>query len=941
MVDDIITDASTSNENVREMRSKTRKVNKKEKKLTVFDQMAMEAYKTKKENSKIEGASGTSLKSFKGVKASDSTSSGARNDFKKNSKGVEAVRNKQTNKRSIASPKSRKPSNAKDRSKGKESGRPKAPSKSQQSSGRKDQPRNKEVVKCKQSNNNNDNDNNNNNNNDTNNNKEKSSIKSKESVNSKKPLKTDGTKSSRQATKSRHEDKTKQAARPKIVDTATKGNNGRPGNKKGRADIRSTQPSNLKRDGNSNSKTSTKVKQSAQPKKIEHTHYSSANDSNENYVEEGEVIRNYTKYVPKKSYPDLKTYFDEYSFALFLEQKLENEFISDFKVVWPKNKSEKTFVVIVKQKSPELESLLPPNMAKLGRLPFTIQQPLMLTTQDEDKVWYSYVKELQASKGNFMMLMELYPWNHLELPCQLSNGMLKILPCNHQVNRIMFAMTRVKNPAFVDLILGQKPIKNLSFQNRIKFSKETLNDSQKNAVQNVLNNQITVIQGPPGTGKTSTIEEIIIQLITSLHSFPILCVAASNIAIDNIAEKFMNSEFKHKMVRICSMNKQSQYDQNHPLGEICLHNMVNQKLSSNSKEVVHKLKTGQFNSFSKNAYNKFLTEQNNISDRIVSQAQLIFTTNIASGGRQLKSIKELPVVIMDESTQSSEAHTLVPLSLPGIRKFVFVGDEKQLSSFSNVPQLEMSLFERILTNGTCAKSHMLDIQYRMHPKISSFPIEEFYHGALKDGVTNDDKFWPNIAYPLYWYDIPHGKESSIFRRAKGNSGFSYVNEEQAKAVTTIVQKLIMEKDVPRDEIGVITPYSAQRDFISNLMIADPIINPAKIDLIREMDRDESLDSGAANKNTMNIVNDVFVSSIDSFQGHEKKFIIFSCVRNNEENKVGFVRDRRRLNVALTRAKNGLIIVGAKDVMKAGDPLWQKYIEYLEANDLIFKNLDDY
>ena len=116
---------------------------------------------------------------------------------------------------------------------------------------------------------------------------------------------------------------------------------------------------------------------------------------------------------------------------------------------------------------------------------------------------------------------------------------------------------------------------------------------------------------------------------------------------------------------------------------------------------------------SKSEDTKFYKEKNRITNKVVSQSQIIFTTNIAAGGRELKVIKECPVVIMDEATQSSEASTLVPLSLPGIRNFVFVGDEKQLSSFSNIPQLETSLFERVLSNGTYKNPLMLDTQYRI------------------------------------------------------------------------------------------------------------------------------------------------------------------------------------------------------------------------------------
>lgn len=100
-------------------------------------------------------------------------------------------------------------------------------------------------------------------------------------------------------------------------------------------------------------------------------------------------------------------------------------------------------------------------------------------------------------------------------------------------------------------------------------------------------------------------------------------------------------------------------------------------------------------------------------------------------------------------------------------------------------------------------------------------------------------------------------------------------------------------------------------------------------------------AGSLQNNVINIINGLHVATVDSFQGHEKSFIIFSCVRNNTENKIGFLRDKRRLNVALTRAKHGLIVVGNKNVLRKGDPLWKDYITYLEEQDVIFTDLTAY
>lgn len=659
--------------------------------------------------------------------------------------------------------------------------------------------------------------------------------------------------------------------------------------------------------------------------------------------EEGEPLREMSKHVPKLTYSDADDYFNTYSYALYLEEKLQSKFLQNFQITWPNNDVGTVFVVKMDvDNNPELEKLLPKNALKLGRPPFVNLQPLVLATQDESKVWYTYVKEFQMNRRNITLLLELYPWNKIKLPIKHSNDQVKILPCGAQTSRIYFAMTRAKNPRFIDLIMGQKPIKQLSFTNRLNYSKDNFNESQKNAIQHVLNNSVTVLQGPPGTGKTSTIEELIIQMIRNFSSWPILCVAASNIAIDNIAEKFIDNKDGIRILRIVSDSKESQYNMDHPLGKICLHNIVNDQLPPQLKEVQTKLRTGKAHEVSKNQYSNLSTAQNQIADRYIMQAQILFTTTITAGGRRLKAIKELPVVIMDESTQSSEAATLVPLSLPGIRKFVFVGDEKQLSSFSQIPQLEMSLFERVLLNGCYKNPHMLDTQYRMHPAISEFPRQRFYGGLLKDGVSGEQKHWELIKYPLFFLRCDSGDENKVSSFQNGLRGYTYTNNYECQLLLQLVYKLILNKNVSRDQIGIVTPYSAQRDAISELLVHDRVVNPQGLAMEQEIDEMDPFDATAGNKkNSINIVNGIYVATVDSFQGHEKNFILFSTVRSNPSGKIGFVSDARRMNVALTRAKNGLVLVGNDTTLRRGSDLWKDYIDHLNSRNLIFTDLGGY
>lgn len=661
-------------------------------------------------------------------------------------------------------------------------------------------------------------------------------------------------------------------------------------------------------------------------------------------VEEGTHLAEFSGSKKLLKFPNLTAYLNNFSQALFKEQKLENRFIEEFAITWPLNAKDNIFVINIRKNSPELQYILPPHLLDQGRTPFNLNQPLMFSNMEETEIWYTFVKEVQQKRDQFVVLLELFPWNIKPLPTKLANKQIKMLPLSVQTNRIIFSMTRLTNPKFVELLLGNTKIKEITFNNRLTFTKDNLNISQKQAVEHVLNNSVTIIQGPPGTGKTSTIEEVILQLIDNFNSFPILCVAASNIAIDNIAEKLLVSKPDLKLLRILSDRKEKEYDESHPLGNICLHNLINREMTPDEKQLHQRKRMGE--QISKNADMKLYKRITNLTTKYVSQAQIIFTTNITAGGKQLKFIKELPVVIMDESTQSSEVSTLVPLSLPGIKNFVFVGDEKQLSSFSNVPELEMSLFERILYNGSYATPKLLDTQYRMHPEISEFPIKYIYGSKLLNGVTVKDKYWPKLQQPLYFYNCDKELETKVINKENNGrlAGYTYINQYECERVIETIYKLLDDKNVKLKDIGVVTPYSAQRDYICEKLLNDKVINPQGKQLLQQRDEDEFMNESYVGRevqsHVVNIINGLQVATIDSYQGHEKNFIIFSCVRNNKENNIGFLRDKRRLNVALTRSKYGLIVIGNKHTLSNGDPLWKKYINYCNDKGVIFNDLSN-
>jgi predicted DNA helicase len=287
--------------------------------------------------------------------------------------------------------------------------------------------------------------------------------------------------------------------------------------------------------------------------------------------------------------------------------------------------------------------------------------------------------------------------------------------------------------------------------------------------------------------------------------------------------------------------------------------------------------------------------ENQIRDDILDKAQVICCTCIGSGNEILDG-RRFPQVLIDESTQATEPAALVPL-VRGARQVVLVGDHKQLpptvlSFRAEENGLKRSLFERLI--GLGIEPLLLTTQYRMHPAISKFPNQQFYSNKLIDGVNSKERpapaglLWPDWENPVAFVPINGGETVSP-------DGTSRENPLEVSWVLKILEDLLEAGELTQKDIGIITPYAGQVRAIRNSM-------------------SEQLD-------------DVEVRTVDGYQGREKEVIIFSCVRSNPEKNVGFLSESRRLNVALTRAKRGLIVIGDPDTLRS-DKNWKAWLDYI-------------
>ncbi|KAK7300605.1 hypothetical protein RJT34_11453 [Clitoria ternatea] len=299
-------------------------------------------------------------------------------------------------------------------------------------------------------------------------------------------------------------------------------------------------------------------------------------------------------------------------------------------------------------------------------------------------------------------------------------------------------------------------------------------------------------------------------------------------------------------------------------------------------------------------------------------ACLVLCTASSSFKMYSEGMKPIRFLVIDEAAQLKECESAIPLQLPGLQHCILIGDERQLpamvkSKVAERAEFGRSLFERLVILGY--KRHMFNVQYRMHPSISLFPCIEFYDKKLSDAhivkeQNYSKRFIEGEMFGSYSFiNIAKGKEQF------GRGGHSSKNMVEAAVVSEIVGSLKKEfmKTGKKVSIGIMSPYNAQ------------------VYEIQEKLKKHRLGSDPSFC--------VSVRSVDGFQGGEEDIIIFSTVRCNGSGKVGFLSNRQRANVALTRARYCLWILGNAATLINSDSVWRKLV--LDAkNRECFHNADE-
>ncbi|CCE62545.1 hypothetical protein TPHA_0C03950 [Tetrapisispora phaffii CBS 4417] len=433
-----------------------------------------------------------------------------------------------------------------------------------------------------------------------------------------------------------------------------------------------------------------------------------------------------------------------------------------------------------------------------------------------------------------------------------------------------------------------------------------LNASQASAVANVLQKPLSLIQGPPGTGKTVTSATIVYHLSKS-HKDRILVCAPSNVAVDHLATKLRDLGLK--VVRLTAKSRE---DVESSVSNLALHNLVARAAKGELRKLL-KLKE-EVGELSASDTKKFVKLLRKTESEIMKKADVVCCTCVGAGDKRLDT--KFRTVLIDESTQASEPECLIPI-IKGAKQVILVGDHQQLGPVilerkAGDAGLKQSLFERLISLGHIPIR--LEVQYRMNPYLSEFPSNMFYEGSLQNGVTIEQRTVSASSFPWPIHEIPMMFWANFGREEISANGTSYLNRIEAMNCERIITKLFKDGVKP-EQIGVITPYEGQRAYI-----------------LQYMQMNGSLDK--------ELYINVEVASVDAFQGREKDYIILSCVRANEQQAIGFLSDPRRLNVGLTRAKYGLVILGNPRSLSRNS-LWNHLlIHFREKGCLVEGSLDN-
>ena len=445
----------------------------------------------------------------------------------------------------------------------------------------------------------------------------------------------------------------------------------------------------------------------------------------------------------------------------------------------------------------------------------------------------------------------------------------------------------------------------------------SLNQSQQSAVRFALSaNDVAVIHGPPGTGKTTTVVEVIRQCVSQGER--VLACGPSNTSVDNLLVKLVAQGVR--AVRLGHPARVAKELQNNTLDALVERHenmQIVRDLRREAEDIFRKLdrhtrakpRRGmrqELRAEAKMLKGQARALERQAVDHIVESADVLCMTT--TGDDDLIRGQQFDTAVVDEACQSTEPGCWIPLLKAD--RLILAGDHCQLpptivSSEAAREGFNVSLMQRLVEHYGDQVTRTLTVQYRMHEDIMRFSSEEFYGGTL----TADESVRCHLLSDLPGCSDPTVATPPVVFIDSAGAGWeeelepdgeSKLNREEARLIIKKTTELI-EAGLAAEEIAVIAPYAAQ------------------VRLLREL----SNGFGARTQY-------VEIDTVDGFQGREKEAVVISLVRSNPEGEIGFLADARRMNVAMTRAKRKLILVGDSATL-GNNEFFVRLLDYFEKH----------
>lgn len=441
-----------------------------------------------------------------------------------------------------------------------------------------------------------------------------------------------------------------------------------------------------------------------------------------------------------------------------------------------------------------------------------------------------------------------------------------------------------------------------------------LNETQERAVNEVLRaKDVAIVHGPPGTGKTTTLVEAINE--TLMRESQVLVCAQSNMAVDWICERLVDRGINVLRIgnptrvndKILGFTYERRFEAHPDYPQLWAIRKAIRELRRKKKG-----RDDNFHQKLERLKSRATELEIRINASLFGEARMIASTLVGSANRLLDGMK-FGTLFIDEAAQALEAACWIPMRR--VSRVVLAGDHCQLpptvkSMAALKGGLGKTLMERIVENKPECVT-LLNVQYRMNDEIMRFSSDWFYNGKVttaqeitrRKSILNFDRpiLWLDTGQIDFGADEPGSKEQFVGENfGRINKGEATLTLDSLQAYfTKIGKQRILDEQI---DVGVISPYRAQVQYLRRLIMKREFFKP-----YRRL---------------------ITVNTVDGFQGQERDIILISMVRANENGEIGFLRDLRRMNVAMTRARMKLIILGDVATLTR-HPFYKKLWEYVE------------